>query len=78
MKQEVTRMHKTSARGQEAWSLDDVVISTSLSGNRDPTEGVFVHGLYLEGFKWGRSGLEDSDPKVMFVTLPTLYITALN
>lgn len=42
------------------------------------TEGVYVHGLYLEGCKWARAGLDESDPKKMFAQLPILYVTAIN
>ena len=30
MKQEVTRMHKKPEKGQEAWSLDDVIYKTEV------------------------------------------------
>lgn len=30
MKQEVTRMHKKAEKGQEAWSLDDVIYKTEV------------------------------------------------
>lgn len=63
MKQEVTRLQKG------AWSLDDVdykseprneIIDTSggvINKNiTPPTEGVLIHGLYLEGAGWDKKG----------------------
>jgi len=86
MKQEVTRMHKAKPgdREKESWSLDDVVYSTqvkemSYENIRDiQQEGVYIHGLYLEGCRWSKNGLDDSEPKKMFSPLPILYVTAIN
>lgn len=61
MKQEVTRMKK-------GWSLDEVIyfsevkkdIIASDDGRLDgknltaPVEGVFIHGLFLEGAAWSK------------------------
>mmetsp|Transcript_9216 Transcript_9216/g.1377 ORF Transcript_9216/g.1377 Transcript_9216/m.1377 type:complete len:83 (-) Transcript_9216:310-558(-) len=76
-------MHKRGDRGSEAWSLDDVDYKTEVKPesfeNREPSgEGVFVHGLMLEGCKWYRTLLEDAEPKKMFSPLPVLYVTAVN
>ena len=82
MKQEVTRNHKKGdGKGGEAWSLDDVVYSTTVKEkdtDQPPAEGVYIHGLFLEGCKWSRSGLDDSDPKQIFAPLPTLHVSAIN
>jgi dynein heavy chain len=32
----------------------------------------------LEGCKWSRNGLDESEPKKMFAPLPILYVTAIN
>ena len=56
MKQEVTRRHK-----QEAWALDDVVYHTEAQVMQDaqhvrapPAEGIFVHGMFLDGAAYNR------------------------
>ena len=42
-----------------------------------PAEGLYIHGLYLEGAGWNRQDrqLVESQPKVLFTPLPILYIT---
>lgn len=41
-------------------------------------EGVFVHGLYMEGAAWHKTEkrLEDSAPKELFFTFPLLHMSA--
>lgn len=88
MKQEVTRMHKggpgPGGKVQEAWSLDDVVYHTIIKDKEYEnikdiqTEGVYVHGLFLEGGRYLKNGLEDAEPKKLFAPLPILYVTAIN
>jgi dynein heavy chain, axonemal len=78
MKQEVTRNHK-------GWALDDVVLSTAVTNKEKeelkvaPEEGVYVHGLYLDGCSWDKKKdtLVDSDPKVLFAALPVLHVSAV-
>lgn len=43
-------------------------------------EGVYIHGLYLEGAGWDRlhSKLIESTPKILFVQLPVVHIFAVN
>ena len=57
MKQEVTRAH-----AKERWSLDDVVLHaevTEFGGKanvkKQPSEGVYIHGLYLDGCAWSKA-----------------------
>jgi len=43
-----------------------------------PSEGVLVHGLFLEGANWSKAGkgLEESEPKVLYGQFPVLHVTA--
>ncbi len=43
-----------------------------------PAEGCYVHGLFLEGAAWSREAqtLVESEPKVLFVPLPVLWVSA--
>ena len=45
--------------------------------DRDNLDGVFIHGLFLEGCKWQRNSLEDAEPKKLFSPLPILHVTAV-
>lgn len=76
--QAVARAHR-----DEEWALDDVVvyaevsdIASSDAAKAPPKEGVFVHGLFLEGARWAKSGLTESEPKQLFAPMPLVYLTA--
>ena len=80
MKQEVVRKHKA-----DKWSLDDVIDRTEVSNferaeqvRAPPAEGVYVHGIFLDGGGWNRheNQLIESEPKKLFTPLPVLFITA--
>jgi len=80
-RQEVTRRHAA-----EKWALDDVVIKTDPLSEMDhkriktaPAEGVYVHGLFLEGCSWNKQTkmLRESAPKELFCPLPVLAVTAV-
>lgn len=79
MRQEVTRAHK-------GWALDQVTIHNevtklSLEGcSKPPKEGVYVHGLFLDGAGWDlhKSILRESFNKVLFTELPVVHIYAIN
>ena len=86
MKQELTRMKKG------AWSLDEVEYKTDVkseiintdNGTLDrnlapPAEGVFVHGLYIEGASLSKKGggkLEDPRPKELYSRFPIMNVSA--
>ena len=63
--------------------MDDVInFSRGLPTERDdvkkpPEEGVYLHGLFLDGAKWDkhRGSLVDSDPKMLFTLLPVLWVS---
>lgn len=80
MKQEVTRRHKS-----EKWALDDVVYHNEVTNYQEssnvksgPPEGVYIHGLFLEGCAWSRQdgSLVESEPKKLFTQLPVLFVSA--
>ena len=79
MRQEVTRNHRS-------WSLDSVVCQNLVTRfNKEdihdsPPEGVYIHGLFLEGAsldkKTGR--LVEARAKVLYEPVPVIYIYAIN
>jgi dynein heavy chain len=88
MKQEVARTKK-----EKGWALDEVEYDTEITkdiipgddGKIDgyklqsvPSEGVLVHGLYLEGAGWSKQEkkLEDSQPKELYYQFPVMHVTA--
>ncbi len=79
VKQEVTRAHT-----KDKWGLDDVVLHTEITEcdgmdqiRSAPKEGVFIHGLFMEGAAWSKSksSIVESTPKVIYHPLPVMYIT---
>nr|XP_021143896.1 dynein heavy chain 5, axonemal [Columba livia] len=79
MRQEITRANK-------GWALDSVVLCNEVTKwmkddiTSAPSEGVYVHGLYLEGAGWDRRNmrLTESKPKVLFEIMPVIRIYAEN
>jgi dynein heavy chain len=80
MKQEVVRRHKA-----DKWSLDDVVDRTEATTYQrpeqvraPPSEGVYIHGLQLEGGAWNAHDviLVESQPKKLFVPMSVVWVTA--
>jgi len=79
MRQEVTRAHK-------GWALDSVVLFNKVESKfkeditTAPQEGVYVHGLYLDGASWDKKNtrLSEQAPKVLFVPLPVVHMFAIN
>lgn len=81
VKQEVTRKHAA-----DNWALDDVVMVSEVTRALDPGavregpgEGVFIHGLFLEGCAWSSKDgkLVDPEHKKLFAPLPVLHVTAV-
>lgn len=80
-RQEVTRRHKA-----EKWALDDVVLVSTVTEHLDlrrlkmpPSEGVYIHGLYLEGGSWDKKDgkLVESHPKELYTPMPVMLVTAV-
>ena len=81
----LTAMQQEVARKHQGWALDDVTLFTEVQKleNDDvrehPVDGVYIHGLFLEGCAWSKreNRLVDSAPKVLFHPLPILWVTAV-
>ena len=87
MKQEVTRCKKS-----EGWSLDEVEYKSDamkevITGDdgriegkslNPPSEGVLIHGLYLEGAQWFKQEkrFEEKTSKEIFDPFPILHVSA--
>jgi len=79
MRQEITRAHK-------GWALDAVVLDNEVTKmmkediSTPPSEGVYVHGLYLDGAGWDRRNarLIEPSPKVLYTALPVVHVFAIN
>ncbi|XP_041462810.1 dynein heavy chain 5, axonemal-like [Lytechinus variegatus] len=79
MRQEITRAHK-------GWALDSVVLHNDMTRylkediSSPPAEGVYIHGLFLDGAGWDRRNckLIEPPPKVLFTPLPVCHVYAIN
>lgn len=78
MRQEVTRAHK-------GWSLDSVILYNDVTKSfreditNSPAEGVYIHGLSLDGAGWDRRNarLIEPPPKVLFTSMPVVHMYAI-
>ena len=76
----------TNNKQAQSWALDDITYYTEMTDferleqvRSAPREGVYVHGLYLDGCRWskGEQSLVESEPKKLFAATPVLYVTAV-
>ncbi|KAM4041697.1 dynein axonemal heavy chain 8 [Anomaloglossus baeobatrachus] len=82
----LTAMRQEVARAHKGWTLDGVYMqSVVLKHMKEeirapPAEGVYIHGLFLEGAGWDRktAKLTECTPKVLFTMLPVLHLSAVN
>jgi dynein heavy chain len=78
-RQEVCRQHS-----KDGWALDDCAATYDVlklereDVKHGPSEGIYIYGLFLDGAKWDKAKgcLTDSDPKVLYASLPILHISA--
>eukprot|EP01042_Synura_sphagnicola_P000006 gene6-7_t len=81
VQQEITRGHKG-----ESWTLDSVVTLSEVSDidsveavKSAPKEGVYIHGLYMDGAAWSmkETTIVESASKKLFAPLPLLLVTSV-
>lgn len=73
-------------RAHKGWALGSVVLQNLITRHNkedltdSPPEGVYVHGLFLEGASLDRRNgkLIESKPKVLYEQMPVIYIYAIN
>jgi dynein heavy chain len=81
----ITATLQTVARAHQGWALDEVVMKTEATRSdrmdlrSGPDEGVYVHGLWLDGCGWNKKGMcmIEQAPKTLFYELPVLLITGM-
>ncbi|KAH9591062.1 Dynein heavy chain 5, axonemal [Schistosoma haematobium] len=79
IRQEVTRSHK-------GWALDTVTLWNDVTRfmkddiQRPPTEGAYIHGLFLEGAEFDQKNLRltESKPKILYQPMPVIHIQAVD
>ncbi|TPX71761.1 hypothetical protein SpCBS45565_g00838 [Spizellomyces sp. 'palustris'] len=79
IRQEITRVHN-------GWALDNVRLAPEVMKQMKeditapPTEGVYIHGLFIEGAAWDRKNirLTESQPKVIYQAMPVVHVSATN
>jgi dynein heavy chain len=79
VRQEITRAH-------QGWALDNVKLAPEVMKQMKeditspPAEGVYIHGLFIEGAGWDRKNirLTESQPKVLYQAMPCVHVSATN
>lgn len=79
IRQEITRAHA-------GWALDNVRLAPEVMKQMKeditapPAEGVYIHGLFIEGAGWDRKNIKltESQPKVIHQTMPVIHVSATN
>ncbi|KAL5281346.1 hypothetical protein ACFFRR_005004 [Megaselia abdita] len=82
----LTAMKQEVARSHQGWALDQVSMHNDvLKLNADefkkpPKEGVYVHGLYIDGGGWDRktARLIEATNKVLYTLMPVVHVYAIN
>jgi len=81
----LTAMKQEVARSKQGWALDDVVMFTEVvkmdseDVKESPQDGIYVHGLYLEGASWSKkeAHLVEAARGELVKLLPVMYITGV-
>ena len=80
VQQEITRAHKG-----DNWALDSVVLHSEVTEivssehvKGSPKEGVYVHGLFMDGAAWHSGSIAESAPKKLFSIMPVIMVTAVS
>ncbi|KAJ3396765.1 Dynein heavy chain 5, axonemal [Lobulomyces angularis] len=79
IRQEITRLHA-------GWALDGVRLAPEVMKQMKeditttPAEGVYIHGLFIEGAGWDRKNIKltESQPKVIHQAMPVIHVSATN
>jgi dynein heavy chain len=79
IRQEITRAH-------QGWALDSVRLQPEVMKqmkediNSQPAEGVYIHGLFIEGAGWDRKNirLAESQAKLIYQAMPCIHVSATN
>ncbi|KAI8902513.1 dynein heavy chain and region D6 of dynein motor-domain-containing protein [Globomyces pollinis-pini] len=79
IRQEITRAHN-------GWALDGVKLAPEVMKQMkeditsQPTEGLYINGLFIEGAGWDRKNirLTESQPKVNYQSMPVVHVSAIN
>ncbi|RKO94376.1 dynein heavy chain and region D6 of dynein motor-domain-containing protein [Blyttiomyces helicus] len=79
IRQEITRMHA-------GWALDNVKLAPEVMKQMkeditaQPAEGLYIHGLFIEGAGWDRKNirLTESQPKILYQNMPVIHVSATN
>ncbi|KNE55648.1 hypothetical protein AMAG_01535 [Allomyces macrogynus ATCC 38327] len=79
IRQEITRAHN-------GWALDNVRLAPEVVKQMKeditapPNEGLYIHGLFIEGAGWDRKNvrLTDSQPKIIYQAMPVVHVSAVN
>ncbi|ORY14233.1 dynein heavy chain [Rhizoclosmatium globosum] len=80
VRQEITRAHQA-----QNWALDGVKLACEVMKQMKeditapPAEGVYIHGLFIEGAGWDRKNirLTESLPKILYQLMPVIHVSAI-
>lgn len=80
----VTAVMQTMARLKD-WPLDNVCIQTNImekgpeAFEKQPEDGAYIHGLYMEGARWdiSKGKLQDSLLKELHPVMPVVHVIAI-